>query len=746
MDIQKSHWYKTVHALMENSHSRRVLIFIGYFTLIAMHYRLVFKTYFQGDEWHYFSEYLPFLKTQAGVLLTIHSTFFDPISVHFVPLLDILHYYEIKYLGLVFSRYVLLSLTLHTLNTILVLIFVKRLTRSKNISILASLFFALSAAHYHAVSWMGAYLNVELSTLFALGSLLLFDQYLISKQTRLIRWSSILLVAALLIKEGAVFALFVFPLLVFFKKDRAKYRIRNFNPLLLSCLFYFLFRIFGPQVGRLVGYSELFEAQSFVWNGWSIVIFRLIVFPMRGFVQSFVPVDTIMKLAEGLAVLAYPAYGSEASVRGTSFLTFTQGAGSDMVMLALFFILTFVLVYLYKGIRHVSYYSHSVIIAGSILVGSVWPLIFIGFTKVLSWWGYSTFIESRHLYTTSIGISILFALLLDLLGRQGVLLGNNRFGLGRISWYVLSVGLLFTVWLAIQKQSIDSVLTKDVDAARERIMILDAISADYPTLPKKTAFFTESDSAYYGFGAYMLPFQINFGRTLLIYYAYRQDIPYQLVSGDFWTSIGITEEGSDSFRDYRFGYYLSPISLREAVMNETFTVDDVIAYSWDGKNKRILEITSRVRNTLKDYMKRMKEFSTWVPYVVDTDAKFVFKHPADAKIVVDNDMISVYYGSGHRNKIVIRTQKFPVGSNVSEFVSEQKDRGGQIIGKDFTFESIELESGEVVTALLTTSESTPEYYLPLSGWDHIAMVSLYATDAASQKTGMQILKFIRHNK
>ena len=146
----------------------------------------------------------------------------------------------------------LLSLVLHLINTALVFVFSWRLFRSAGAAFWAAAFFGIHGTRAESVALLARF--DQLATLFVLGGLLLFDQYLESRRGGLLAASCVAMLCGLLSKESA----YVFPLLALwllaFRGQWTRARIRDTVPFFAITAATFVYR--WTLLGGIGGYTD----------------------------------------------------------------------------------------------------------------------------------------------------------------------------------------------------------------------------------------------------------------------------------------------------------------------------------------------------------------------------------------------------------------------------------------------------------------------------------------------------------
>jgi hypothetical protein len=192
----------------------------------------------------------------------------------------------------------------------------------------------------------------------------------------------------------------------------------------------------------------------------------------------------------------------------------------------------------------------------------------------------------RHLYFGLAGISILLVIILNILykgKRRKIYIFLNLFLVLLLFWG--TVGNVTKIYSLVSQGQI-------------RNMILKTIYKENPELPNKVVFYTESDSSYYGLpeATHILPYQSGFGQTLLVYYYQHTNIPKDFLGNGFlWE---IKDEGYMEIGDIGYGYFINFEELKKTFVKYQLSKESVIAYAWESKTNKLINITARVRRDL----------------------------------------------------------------------------------------------------------------------------------------------------
>lgn len=512
-------------------------IFIGLITFGALP-----SSFFQQDEWAIFGNFLYWQK--AGLSWFDRFFFYGGVT-HLIPFANIFSYFQFRLFGLTFAPYALTSIAFHIVNAFLVAILVRQLKGNKTVGILSGLFFLTNPTTHQAVTWIAAAPGTVISVTFTLATFIFF----LRKQTIL---SVLCFIAALGFKESSVFLFLYLPALWILTLRGSK-RSSWFGivAVVLLGLFYLgvrlVFRVFGPQIPAV--------AQSFSQPPLPVYAYRLIAYPLKALSQSIFPQEIIISISNAMMKLTYP-WLTSGSVPDPYV---AQSVGSDIVSYALSLMGLGVLFFARKS---------SLLFLSIIFVAmSVFPLIVIPGKA-----GYISLFDGRHLYMTSIGVSIMLATVVILVVKKFSLLRWATVG-------IVATYLLYSAWY------IHTAIAKQVTIAQTRKAILEKITAWYPKLPQKALVVTQSDKAYYGLPPEetILPFQSGFGNTLLVWYDMRgENLPVCFFEHKFLYEL--TSEDYKECEGRGFGYFRMPEDIQTIVSMHKFERSDVLFFSYSYKD------------------------------------------------------------------------------------------------------------------------------------------------------------------
>lgn len=685
--------------------------------VVLIYYARLFQTYFQGDEWFFFSLYFPLIKDWVGLLTAVFNFMIDQkfigVRDHLTPISHFLFALSLKLFGLNYVYYIISSLLIHIVNSILIVkIMWKMVPDKKYIGIISGLFFALSTIHQQSVTWIMTYLWTSLSVTFMLLAINeLLKKLKPAKDTPFRPYLFILFaIAPILTKESTII---IFPVLLLLTylldKKLLKWVSRLVGIIILIFIPYrFILPLFLP---RDLSTTIATAVQSpFTLP---LTLFRIITYPLKVLAEVFVPGSVILPITEELTPLAYPTYGAEKEVRGSNFLTFTQSAGSDIIIFMLATALLILIVLLIFKLRNSKFLQTPLVLGFSLIVLGALPLIMIA--KYAPWWAYVTFIDSRHLYLPSIGAAMIFGIATYYIsGPLSRLLRRIVF----LRWFTTPTKILTTMvilWLLINFHLLQKVISEQVEMGTDRRNIVNLIIKDQPILPEKSVFLIDSDSAYYGFAELMPPFQTNFGKILVVQYYNKGQLPADFLSPDFLDKKGIVGQGYQEFDGKGFGYFLSIYKVAQLMEDRQLPIGSVFSYKWSGKIHKIENNTSEIRTKLTAIENERSKYKGWqkisfkdqnLTLRIPENGSYKEKKPSDENILKELEVTSPVL------QINIKVRKKTNGVGIDPNVVTLTDSEGNIIGNNTTSRTITLNDGKLLSTTLTTTGKSIKYFFP----------------------------------
>lgn len=570
-----------------------------FFTFILLLTVLVFyggalKTWFQADEWDWIGRYtyynsigpVPFWEA-------FKSSLFPNPRYRFTPLFDGLFSIETYFFGLNFTPYMTVSLFFHLCNSILVFLFVRKLTQNNKLGYLASFLFASNSIGQHAITWIFTSTNTQGATFFSLIACITFLNYLSKKKTRDLGLTYFFFFIALWFKETAISLFLIIPSILFINNLNKK--IKSARKIILSTagfgLFYFGLRYALSRIGAIIhteGYPDF--GRFLTLDEYLQVLFWS---PARALVDNFVFPNTIYWLAK-IVTTPFLSYLKLTPLTTTHDL-FIENQATNLVTLLIFIGIIAICIKFYKNIStnqlRASFILGIIIVMSSALISL---LLSIRGTSALN-----PIFRSRDMYFSIAGASLCLAIILNVVSKR--FQNANLFPLLRKlrlngkNLFLLIAILTYGTYHLININQF--VLQKEEKQTQSRKTIINTIYNTYPLLPQKIIFYVTSDALYYGHSKPSLPYQTGFGRTLLVWYALKNNtIPTEFMKDDYLYMP--FSEGYKEIDDYGFGYFTDFDKLTAVIKDYHLTKESVFAFSYSGEKMQVTDTTQETRISL----------------------------------------------------------------------------------------------------------------------------------------------------
>ncbi len=533
------------------------LIFLVIFTILI--YLPVLKGFFQHDEWNTFAVYL----TDGVSFKQRIFSYFEPNVAHFAPFQAILFYLLFSIFKLNYTGYAIVSIFLQVVSVLLVYFFSSLLFKRKSHAFCVSLLYSSMASLHQATSWVGTTINTHGASIFALLSLTLF----LKKKINL---SLVFLFISLLFKEISIGVFAILLLITILHKK--EYPKQTSLKIIFSALVYFIFRglmIFAPKAN--IEERIVTESQSFL-----DIFNNFITFPAKIFSQSLIPTDFLLAVSQKITTL-FPAsisgpYGT------TEFDIFSQNVVLQSINWVVFISAIFIIFKLFK-----SKDKKNLPLA---LFGFLFSVL-NSFVYVLSPGraGNIPVVDSRNIFFPAIGASIFLIAIL-----------NHYYKSRKFIFYIIFAPLIVFNLFFLEKE-----LMFYARQGTERRNILNQIKKWYPILPDKTIVYTESDTSFYGMpeDVKILPFEINFGYTLMVWYLPEMNYDRELIKlGAFL--YGIKDEGYLEVNGKGFGYFRNLDKLKDAISLYDLKTRSLFAIKYDSDKKEVVNISQEVSRLIEN--------------------------------------------------------------------------------------------------------------------------------------------------
>jgi hypothetical protein len=700
--------------------SNNLIIFIGLSVMVFVAYSSLFNSYFESDEWFYFTHYFPLTKEPDGALTAIISTFIDSDyisgSQHVVPIASLIYFLNTKFFGLNFVPYAFMSLLLHSANSFLVFLLIKTLLDKKSdstkylYSALGAIFFALSSAPMHAVTWAGFYGQNVLSVTFSLLCILYFKIAFVKKKRKFIYFSLVFLFLALFTKESTFFLFLLLPLMVYI--EERVFSLKLLEKIYISALVIFIiFRFLIPNISTLPDkivdhyfssfptnqIGEIKDASNTTNRDLSIhtnlpkeLAFRTMTFPIKMTGSLFLPPENVSLIVQFLAPIITPVSPGGDTTIYSAFLY--DSGQSTIIYLGGLAILLFCLISILKLNKIKQYEESKAIFMGlAIVVLGALPLVAIIFT--FPRWGYATFFDPRHLYNPAIGAAILFPFII--FGIANVISKSLKVR------NVLAVAIfVFSFWLIYSAYAFDKsikVFAQNYGYDRREVII--SLKKLFPELSAKTVFYFETDGKS-PFGG-SLPYFTSVSQVLTVAYYNVSPLPNSFFDKSLFSGRPQGYQFSDG---KGFGYYISKKELSKDLLLGKFNPDDIYAFYYYGQKVSLRDTTFDVRKEMRNYLNSV-ENANWEKFI-NSAGTFSLLRPKEATIKEGQDFIQIIMPT---STIKLFYSKVSQNFNLDEFVRIRNQAlQGKIILEKITFDKFNFNEVSKIESLLQNG-----YYVKL---------------------------------
>lgn len=630
-----------------------VLTFVIYFKL--------WRSYFTQDEWYYFSLFHQYADSPLGFVSVFVDQFRNIAAwgIHITPLWNSLFFLQYQLFGLTYQYWALTAMFLHIVAAFSVSLFIYKLSKSRMSAIITGTFFVIQSSHTEAVTWANTNVQTQIPVILISLGLLLWLLWLEKEKRIFALYSLSLFFLSLLIRENVSGMFFILPVLTFIQgnttKIKSSIRIVGASFILYITFRFGLIRILAAQQGEDITKSipsGIFDIGSF--------LFRLPFYTAKTLVHQIVGSDSIRYLSELFTSWNYPlSYGADRDISGPVYTTFIHSAGSDIVMILLAFPLLLSLWLLWSYFRRIKQKHIANLIPFSLaFIGAslaAWVLLV---PYLLTLMPSMTYVPSRQLYLTSIGTGLLTSVFITFLFH-----GRKKFNGIIRSVCILGI-IVVLVWFGRELVLARNVIVSEViHFGEQRRVITDYMKAVYPTIPDTAVFYVTSNSSYFGFPASTVPFQTNFGATILEMYRKEKDFSPYFYQTEHFIAKGPLGQGYINQNGKAFGYYYDGAALLNDMTTFELSTDSVFSFHYDG-DSRVLQVTTEdIRKLIEKERMYVRESALWVQFgkgmypvwflvppgftaeaaIADEKTEFVFRSKRSGLVVYS---VSYYQNTG----------------------------------------------------------------------------------------------------
>lgn len=680
---------------------RYIFVWTALFLVILFFYKDAFKSFFEGDEWFYFSIYLPLTSHPNGIIEAFLKSFTEANSIsgggHVTPLYNIFWFLENKFFGLHFKYYIFLSILLHTTNSFLLYFLMLKQIGKKGISFLAGVIFAISSVHYEAITWVMAVVPTQISLLFTLGGLILYVMWgkNVKKNKKLLITSLVLFLAGIFTKETVICVVLLAPILLLSKGKNIF--IRGIIQSILVLVIYLPIR-FGIPV--LIGQASVSVSTIPIK---SLILYQILLIE-RMITEVFVSSNVLLVWSRFLSNNMY-LHMPSSLVHVETVELFSQTIGADILLLFLSPIFVTICFVVLRQVYFQKRYYETLLFSVVHIITSAIPLLFI--LNYAPWWINGAFIDSRHLYLPSLGAAILLAFGFTYISK---IIQKSKFKI-----LLICMLLLFSLfWLISQYKIIQQQTAKFEGLARMRQVLLSSEQKYLPVLPKKAVILIESDTPYFGFGP-IPPFQTNLGQVLAVMYYQKNQLPEVFLTKSQYMKKGILGEGVVTDGKRTFGYYLHKENLLKDLKENKFTIDDVYGFYWHGADNTLEDRITNTRDEAKQYIETISHTNSWNHVEIPEWVKFSYPNGSSITDEIPNDenvmkMYEVAFSNNLPIQISLKTknEKMPF----HDYLRLEKKSVDIPNNAEYKILNVYRNDGSPVTSVFITSGEFKRYLIP----------------------------------
>lgn len=528
-------------------------------------YFLLFIQYFQQDEWHGFGIILGYGEKYITVgKSAIELILGDRVGAR------IITFNLFNWFGLNTLPYGLFAASFHFLNTFLVYLLAKKLTKNSTIAFLASFLFLIQEVGNEAYSWFGTMAGSTTSVFFFLLSLVIFLKFIETKKILFAFLSTFLLWVSFLFKEVGAFAFIFYPMLFILyssKKENIKTALKSNASLIVLGLI--MLSYFAKTVIFIPG-----DRANYINTGGSFlptIISHTIKYPTEGLIQTILPNEYLFKLSDKLTRII----NQNLSKDSLDFLIASQNINAEITIVLLLIFSVFAIFWFIRKIKLSVYHQRTLKISLLITLLSFLPYIVINRSF--------SYMDSRYYYVASIGVSIFLATIIF------NLLTVNKKLLKIVGFSILALYIL------IHESTLFSDLTLMADRSKERQSFLNQVNNLVPNLKNNTVFFiTGNSGGYYGLPELKTPFQSGLGHVLMVKYTTEGKLSPSFFKEDSFVKaldVGflydILGQGYREIENQGFGYYYDKSELEKNLEKKLFEKKDIIPLYYDQERMRL---------------------------------------------------------------------------------------------------------------------------------------------------------------
>lgn len=531
--------------------------------------------YFSSDEWIYMGG----VRTDGIFQLLNKFSFWDLLVGKGRPLGTLTQNILYQYFPYKTLPFVYIGLFFHFLNSLLVFSLVRRMTKSWLPAWITGLLFVSSSSYYQVFSWIACLIEIPISTFFVLLSLYTLDNFLTNNKTVTGLLFLCFSYVSFLFKDVTIY-MFLFPVCAFFIHfiRTKKFTHGQLLILLISLGFFVVLSLprfihTGESTVPTIGSTETkltLTAKSFIDTG---------LYPVIGITQQIIPYRLMSRLSGSFLSIEY--YSILQYIKNTD--TIANMIIADMLSISISVIIFFVLTYLtFKQRKLLFFYLFWI------------AFYFLQFIPIVLYsYRQNSYMESRYMYVSAIAVSAMIA---SGLSSLIVLLSKSK----KVGGLVTGIVIVLVVIFCLKQASITNGEVNAIVYNQQDIKgLTEQMRATLQYVPNKPILFIGGSKDYYFYPGHKTPFQLGTGYISMILYYDKGVVPSKLIQDDFLIKFG--EEGYKEVGTQAFGYFWNKEKLLEEYKaNPNLSLNQVIAYEYDGQTKRLIPITDSLKTYIKE--------------------------------------------------------------------------------------------------------------------------------------------------
>ncbi|MEK7450818.1 MAG: hypothetical protein AAB662_02675 [Patescibacteria group bacterium] len=541
--------------------NRLIIFSVILFAIILVAYHQLFQIFYQQDEWmalgHIMTQTFPeYFKQFSGTALLGGGG--RPLSVP-------LQYFLFGNFPFQAAPFVVFALAFHFLNSLLVFLLAKKITRNFLIASVSAIFFATSSVSHQAVSWIGASPTTLPSAFFVLVSLLSYFHFLEKNGQKYFYASLFLALVSFFFKESSIIIFILLPITyIIYKKVTVLDSFRK-HALIVSYLsIAVLSRVYDLFfVNR--GLTSTFVTRNS--DPLVRILFHALLYPLESLSQVIIFPGLMWKISSFFLSISFPSI-----LHSPSGVLVAEKIGAEIISIVFSSIILVSLFLVFRNDK-----KNGKAIAFSLL------FFFLSFLPYIFLERGNAYLDSRYFYLGVAPAAIIFSTIINLIKNK---LGRN---------YFFPIAFSLLIFFFAQAMFINSELSFQADVSRERKNFLISLEKLYPSVPANPVFYITGNRDFY-VSDHKIPFQQGMGYTLMVWYYKTGIIPKEFMNSFLWD---IKEEGYREKENKGFGYYWNLNHLSADFKKNGLNKNQVIALFYDADKEKLVDITKSVREELK---------------------------------------------------------------------------------------------------------------------------------------------------